>query len=438
MNVFVAAAMVLGLQSSGDIITAQQPSPDSRSSTPDVSADKERQDLVVAAQQAAGSPIDLVRALEAHLRKYPNSPYREKIIRSLFQASKSLGDQHRIAQYGEQLLAKDPGDISVLAAVGTALNSFNDPKLSGRALSIGNTLEKHVRDQLASEEDEASGATGDLHLRHAHDLAVALTIEADAYGISGDLPKATATAKAAFSAFPSAESARSSGRWEAAAHHNGAAIRSYADAFALEDSASNHADDRRQLTELYLKEHKNTAGLGDIVLTEYDRMTALQEQLEPQSAGAATSQLTNNAILDMSGKQVVLGSFQGRVVVMDFWATWCRPCRVQHPLFEEVKNNFKSDPRVVFLEVDAGEDRTTVAPFLQKQGWNSDAYLDNNLARLLNIESIPTTVLLDRRSKVYSELVGFRPETFVALLTSRIEDALANNETKPAVPSQVN
>ena len=167
-------------------------------------------------------------------------------------------------------------------------------------------------------------------------------------------------------------------------------------------------------------------------------MTALQEQMGPQSAGSATAQLTNNAILDMSGKQVVLGSFQGRVVVMDFWTTWCRPCRVQHPLFEEVKSNFKRDPRVVFLEVDAGEDRATVAPFLQKQGWNSDAYLDNNVARLLNIASIPTTVLLDRKSKVYSELVGFRPETFVALLTSRIEDALANNETQPNVPSQVN
>ena len=438
MKAFAVAAMVLGLQSGGDIGAAQQPPPDSHSSTPDVSAEKERQDLVVAAQQAAGSPIDLVRALEAHLKKYPNSPYRERIVRSLFQASKNLSDQHRTAQYGEQLLAKDPEDVGVLAAVGTALNSFHDPKTAGRALSIGKQLERHMRDQLASKEDEASGTRGNRHLQHVHDLAVALTIEADAYGIGGHLPEAVATAKAAFSAFPSAESARSSGRWEAAANHNGPAISSYADAFALEDSASNHADDRRQLTELYLREHKNTAGLGDIVLTEYDRMTALQEQMGPQSAGAATAQLANNAILDMSGKQVVLGSFQGRVVVMDFWATWCHPCRVQHPLFEEVKNNFKRDPRVVFLEVDAGEDRATVAPFLQKQGWNSDAYLDNNLARLLNIESIPTTVLLDRTSKVYSELVGFRPETFVALLTSRIEDALANNETQPNVPSQVN
>lgn len=438
MKAFAVTVMVLGLQSGGDIVAAQQPSPDSHSSAPDASADKERQDLVVAAQQAAGSPIDLVRALEAHLKKYPNSPYRERIIRSLFQASKNLGDQHRIAQFGEQLLAKDPDDVSVLAAVGTALNSFHDPKTSGRALSIGKQLEKHIRDQLASKEDEASGEKGNLHLQHAHDLAIALTIQADAYGTSGHLPEAIATAKSAFAAFPSAEAARSFGRWEAAANHNRAAIKAYADAFALEDSAGNHADDRRQLTELYLKQHKNTAGLGDIVLAEYDRMTALQEQMEPQSASTATARLTNNAILDMSGKQVVLGSFQGRVVVMDFWATWCHPCRVQHPLFEEVKNNFKSDPRVVFLEIDAGEDRATVTPFLQKQGWNSDAYLDNNLTRLLNIESIPTTVLLDRTSKVYSELVGFRPETFVALLTSRIEDALANDETKPSVPSQVN
>jgi thiol-disulfide isomerase/thioredoxin len=215
-------------------------------------------------------------------------------------------------------------------------------------------------------------------------------------------------------------------------------VEAYADAFALEDSGSNHADDRRQLTELYSKDHKNTNGLGDIVLAEYDRMTALQQELEPQSTNATTTHLANNAIVDMSGKQVLLGSFQGRVVVMDFWATWCHPCRVQHPLFETVKNSFKADPRVVFLEIDAGEDRATVAPFLQKQGWSGEAYLDNDLTRTLNIDSIPTTVLLDRGSKVYSELVGFRPETFVGLLTSRIEAALASDEAKPSAPSQVN
>lgn len=435
---FILAIGFVGAQLTLSAAAPQQPPSGSNFSAPDASTGKERQDLIVATQQAAGSPVDFVRALEAHLKKYPNSPYREKIVRSLFQVSQKLDDQHRIALYGEQLLAKDPDDVSVLSSVGIALNSFNDPNRSGRALSIGKQLEKDAREKLTSNEDKTSGPKSNLHLQHAQDLAIALTIEADAYGTGGQLHQAVAAAKAAFSTFPAAEAARSLGRWEASDHYSSDAVKAYADAFALADSASNHADDRRRLTELYLKDHRSTKGLGDVVLAEYDRMTALQEEMEPQSANTGTTHLANNAILDMAGKQVLLGSFRGKVVVMDFWATWCHPCRVQHPLFETVKNTFKADTRVVFLEVDAGEDRATVAPFLAKQGWSGDAYLDNDLTRILNIDSIPTTVLLDRRSKVYSELVGFRPETFVALLTSRIQDALASDYDKPSASRQVN
>lgn len=439
MRGFIFAIGFLGVQLTLGAASVQQQTQGSRSSPPAPSAEKERQDLIVATQQAAGSTIDFVRVLEAHLKKYPSSTYREKIVRSLFQASQKLDDQHRIALYGEELLAKDPNDISVLSPVGTALNSFNDSKLSERALNIGKQLEEDARERLASKEDRAAGATSSLDLQHAHDLAVALTIEADADGIAGQLAAAINTAKASFAAFPAAEGARSLGRWEAADHHSSDAVKAYADAFALADSGSNHADDRHRLTALYLQDHKNTTGLGDIVLAEYDRMTALQEELEPRSTSTgAIARLANNAVVDMSGKQVPLGSFRGRVVVMDFWATWCHPCRIQHPLFETVKNTFKADPRVVFLEIDAGEDHATVAPFLEKQGWSGDAYLDNDLTRILNIDSIPTTVLLDRESNVYSELVGFRPETFVALLTSRIQDALASGQSEPSVPPQVN
>ena len=424
--------IAIGLLAAGFVVGAPEgqasaPSPPVVN-TPDSLSDAERRDLIIATQQSAGSPIDFVRALEEHLRKYPNSPYREKIVRSLFQASQKLDDQRRVALYGEQLLAKDPDDVSVLGAVGAALNSFGEVKTSQRALQVGQRLEKDIRGQV----DVKSP------LQHAHDLGVALTIEADAYGISGKTQDALSAASASFAEFPSAEAARSLGRWEASAGHNGAAVKAYADAFALGDSADHHSDDRRRLTELYLKDHSSTTGLGDIVLAEYDRMTALQERMEPQSADADAGHLANAAIIDMSGKQVPLASFKGKVLVMDFWATWCQPCRMQHPLFERVKSDFKDDPRVVFLEIDAGEDRDTVAPFLKKQAWNNDAYLDNDLAHTLNIESIPTTVLVDRSGKLYSELVGFRPETFVALLTSRIQDALASKDAEPSKQSQVN
>jgi thiol-disulfide isomerase/thioredoxin len=390
----------------------------------------ERRDLVVAMQQSAGSRIDYIRALENHLKHYPSSPYRERIVRSLFQASKDLGDQRRIALYGEQILTKDPDDMAVLASVGRALNSFEETSAAPRALAIGQHLEKEIHSRAAAQatKRETSSTNTQQRLEQAHALGLALLIQADAYGIQGRTSDAIGLAEQAFAAFPSAEAARSLGRWQSLAGHNETAVRAYADAFALEDSAGHHADDRRRLTELYLQDHKSTRGLGDVVLAEYDRMTALQQKLDPQSASSVAGGISTAALVDLTGKKLPLDSLRGKVVVMDFWATWCQPCRVQHPLFEQVKRSFKDDSRVVFLEVSSGEDADTVAPFLHQQSWSTDVYLDDGLARRLNIDSIPTTVLLSPDTQIYSVMVGFRPETFVKLLTSRIQDALAGRD----------
>lgn len=393
----------------------------------------ERRDLIVAMQQSAGSRIDYIRALEQHLKRYPSSPYREKIVRSLFQASKDLGDQRRIALYGEQILTKDSDNVAVLASVGTALNSFEETAAAQRALEVGQRLEKEIRSRAAAQaaKREATSISTQQRLEQAHSLGLALLIQSDAYGIEGKTSDAIGLAEQAFEAFPSAEAARSLGRWQAVAGHNDAAVRAYADAFALEDSAGHHADDRRRLTELYLQDHKSTRGLGDIVLAEYDRITALQQKLDPQSVSSGAGEISTAALVDLTGKKLPLNSLKGKVVVMDFWATWCRPCRVQHPLFEQVKQSFKDDSRVVFLEVASGEDADTVAPFLQRQSWSTNVYLDDGLARRLNIDSIPTTLLLSPDTQIYSEMVGFRPETFVTLLTSRIQSALADRDARP-------
>ncbi len=430
---------LLALQFAFDASAGQQtpeaPIPSVKSSHDDA----ERRDLVIAMQQAAGSQIDYLRALEQHLKKYPNTSYKEKIVRSLFTVSVELKDERRIAHYGEQLLAKEPDDVSVLAEVGTALNSLEETTASQRALQIGQRLEKIIRQQAETSVGKDANAAGtEARLNQAHTLGVALAIEADAYGLTGRTPEAVTAAKLSLDTFPSAEAARSLGRWQANAGNNSLAVLAYADAFALKDSTEHRADDRRKLTELYLKQHKTTEGLGDVVLAEYDRMIALQRQMDSSSANQGDTSLANAAIVDMTGKANLLESFKGKIVVMDFWATWCQPCRVQHPLFEQVKKSFKDDSSVVFLQVNSGEERETVAPFVTKMAWTDGVYLDNGLAHRLGVDSLPTTVLLDRDSKVYSELVGFRPDTFVALLTSRIQAALASENADLSPQQQVN
>ncbi len=78
----------------------------------------------------------------------------------------------------------------------------------------------------------------------------------------------------------------------------------------------------------------------------------------------------NFTLTALDGGKLDLKSLRGKVVIFDFWATWCVPCRAQHPLYEELKKRFHERDDVVFLSVDTDEDHELVAPFLESQHWS--------------------------------------------------------------------
>lgn len=424
------AAAVLFFFSAG--VRAQQPSHDAPRQT-----DPEQQELQHAIQEAGPSVVDFVRALEAHLRKYPSSASKTQIERALFRAAKELKDNRRIALYGEHLLQIDRADPSVLEETGTALNSFDDPNLSSRALEYGKRLEAAVN-QKGDERLVSDGPreAGRRLFEKTHRLAAAYLIEANASGVKGDSTAAVELAKKSFDTFPAAVAARSAARWLASAGKYDQAVEFLADAFALPDSAEDHNKDRKRMAEFYRKTHSDEKGLGDIVLAAYDRMTAIADKQKELYGNSNSTKPINFKLGTLDGKTFALQSLKGKVIVLDFWATWCGPCREQHPLFEKVKQQFKGDDRVAFLEVNGDDDHSLVAPFLEQQKWSKDVLFEDGLSRVLDVKDIPTTVLLDRSGEVYSKMVGFNPSNFVALLTSRIEGALsgASEGSRPNQP----
>ncbi len=108
----------------------------------------------------------------------------------------------------------------------------------------------------------------------------------------------------------------------------------------------------------------------------------------------------------------------------DFWATWCGPCRAQHPLYEQVKERFKQNPDVVFLAVSTDEDRAAVPRFLAANKWSHEVWFEDGLSVHLRVSSIPTTLVLDRNGAVSSRLNGFIKDRFVDMLSDRIREAL--------------
>jgi thiol-disulfide isomerase/thioredoxin len=166
-----------------------------------------------------------------------------------------------------------------------------------------------------------------------------------------------------------------------------------------------------------------------VILEAYDRTAALidarQKRLSDLDPNANVTDPMGFTVSGLDGQKLLLGSLKGKVVILDFWATWCGPCRVQHPMYDQVKERFKDRGDVVLLSIDADQDHEVVAPFLDQQKWSrSRVYFEDGLQKLLNVSEIPTTIVFDKQGRVASRMNGFLPDRFVEQLSERIQSAL--------------
>jgi len=399
---------------------------------PAASQRPEERELGQALAEAGSSVVDFIRVAESHLAKYPQSARRAELERALARAAIDARDEPRTILYGERVLARDPDDLELLERVAQALLAGESPdqERCRRALDYARRLEEGLRD---AGKEPLSSRTGAGKWREELDRSQsrALLLEARATGHLGKPTEGAALARRAYGAYPSVEPAREAARWLAAAGDLDGAVRHLAEAFSIQDARATPADRaaiRVRMGELYRKLKGSEAGLGDLVLEAYDRANALLaerrlrlRQLDPNL------QVTNPADFTLSGldgEKLSLASLRGKVLVLDFWATWCGPCRVQHPLYQQVKRRFKDRPEVVFLSINTDEDRDGVPEFLEENGWDKRVFFEDGLAALLRVSSIPTTILIGKQGQIASRMNGFIPERFVDMLSERIQEAL--------------
>jgi thiol-disulfide isomerase/thioredoxin len=396
-------------------------------------SEAEQKDLQQALREAGSSPLEFARVLEKHLEKYPESPQRDELQRSIVKAAIEADDKRRILLWGERVLEKNPDNPQILERVARLLLTGAEKPAAERALKYAKKFEEILR---ALEEEGPSSGREKAQLMEELEraLARALVLQSRATGNLGQVDDAIVLATKSYDSYPNAESAREIGRWLAAAGRNMEAVERYADAFTVPDSRNTDADrakDRAKLSELYAKEHDGERGLGDIVLRAYDRTAALVHKRaalrKQQDPNAGVTDPMSFTLAGLEGPSLDLASLRGKVIVMDFWATWCGPCRVQHPLYEEVRKRFAERDDLVFLAINTDEDRTVVKPFLDQNGWSKTVYFEDGLSNLLRVSSIPTTIVVDKEGRLFSRMNGFNPETFVEQLTNRIKDALAGS-----------
>jgi len=114
------------------------------------------------------------------------------------------------------------------------------------------------------------------------------------------------------------------------------------------------------------------------------------------------------ALKDINGTTVHLSDYRGKVVLLDFWATWCGPCKMEIPWFMEFERKYK-DRGFAVLGVSMDDDGwPTIKPFVKDIGMNYRVVLGNDQTGDLygGIEALPTAFLIDREGRVAIEHVG--------------------------------
>ena len=131
----------------------------------------------------------------------------------------------------------------------------------------------------------------------------------------------------------------------------------------------------------------------------------------------------NIIFLDINKKAIDLADYRGNLVLLNFWATWCGPCKDEMPSLDALKTNPSLDNIEIF-PINIGKDNLKKSEqfFEDLKIKNLKIYFDNpkTLAKNLNLRGVPTTVLFDKNGKEFARIIGsidFKDEKFIKWLS---------------------
>jgi thiol-disulfide isomerase/thioredoxin len=409
---------------------------ESSSSTPAAPPSKNANSRRAAAQDAAAENADLqkaisdagndraamVRNLDAFLKKYPESSQRPQIYRAIVESSLQLRDFPRATEYAERIVALNPEDTSMTVLSIQLLDRYGGEEGWRRAVSYcSRVVDRLGRASLADKPPRVSPE--EWQADQKRDISSLLVVRGRLYQKLNDLPNAQKDFATSYAVLPNGAAAESLGEIAELKKDLNEAVQQYARAFSLDDRAdgvSSQHELRRKIGNVWRLAHGSEDGLGAYLLQAFDETAAsiIPPKTIPNKGLKEPYEFTLRKAPE--GTPFPLADTKGKVVVLNFWATWCGPCRDLEPHFERVAARFSEDKDVLFYGLNCDEDESLVAPYLAEERPKTTTLFADGLDILLRVNAFPTTVILDRDGKVAYRADGFDPGDIEKVLTEAI------------------
>lgn len=170
---------------------------------------------------------------------------------------------------------------------------------------------------------------------------------------------------------------------------------------------------------------KYTTKIGAVILIIFGlmmfsgKLNTISNYMSPSQGQVSTNQAENsddsvnygNALLNQDDKPISLADYHGKVVFLNFWATWCPPCQREMPEIQKLSEKYQDSEDIAILTVvmPGGQemDAAGIKKFLKEKGFTMPVIFDDGrLSSSFQITSLPTTYMLDRDGNVYGSVVG--------------------------------
>jgi thiol-disulfide isomerase/thioredoxin len=386
----------------------------------------EQQELQKAIDEAGNDRAALVRNLEAFLKTYPESQQRSQIYRAIVESSLKVDDYARATDYAERMVALRPDDASINVLAIQLLERNGDAAGWRRATSYcTRVLEMIDRSSVADKSPRVSPESWESDRKR--DRASVLLVRGRLYQKLNDLPDAQKDCEASYALQPSALAAVKLGEIAELRKDPNTAIQEYARAFALagdSSGAASRAELRKKVGNAWRLAHGSEDGLGDYLLHAFDEVSASMAPAKTVRNAGIKNPYEFVLRRAPGGAPFPMADTKGKVVVLNFWATWCGPCRELEPHFEKIAAHYAGDKDIQFFQLNCDDDETLVGPYLEEEKPKTMTLFADNLESYFAVSSFPTTVIVGRDGKIAFRSDGFDPDTVDKTLSDAIERVL--------------